>query len=540
MKIRKWWVFIVAFIILATIVVFLYKYKEGRFFTENIITHVSKELGASLEDFFVPVTRDINEARSILGSDEYISNNFKDREFRKEFSGFLEQHDKFSSIIYKGVNNDEFILYRDRNSYISSFRSEVFANDSLFTWVRFTQHDKILSQWNEVLNFNSKNEDWFKGSRELIKDNRIYWEGQYNSIFLNESVFAGAVAWLSEGRNKHNAIALEIPIRHLVSSLKNFSRYKQRKIFIISDDGEFIHIPASLQDSLIIYDESKTQELMVNDVILNYIRESLALFASENENIITFQHEGKKWWTQTSRRAIENGSLTYGIAIPENELLLGEFRRSITVFIILVFVLIIGFVFYLKVRKKRNVLVGSFDGNVRFSDQESDDAWVDMIKGGENNQLEFKSSLRWDLRENKVNSKLEEVIFKTVAAFSNVDGGTLLIGVDDEGNILGLENDFKSLRKYGADYFEIHLRNLLNKQFGITYSTSNLTISFPKPDEKEICAIKISPGIEPVYLTVMDKNGNKFEKFYVRSGNSSQEIQSLKEINSFISRKFLT
>ena len=74
----------------------------------------------------------------------------------------------------------------------------------------------------------------------------------------------------------------------------------------------------------------------------------------------------------------------------------------------------------------------------------------------------------------------------------------------------------------------------------ITYSTSNLTISFPKPYEKEICAIKISPGIEPVYLTVMDKNGNKFEKFYVRSGNSSQEIQSLKEINSFISRKFLT
>ena len=540
MKIRKWWIFTVTFIILFSIVVFLYKYKEGRFFTENIITHVSKELGSTLEDFFVPVIRDIKEAMSILGSEKIISSNFSEIELRKEFSFFLEQHDKFSSIIYKGDNNDEFILYRDRNSYISSYRSEVFRSDSLFRWIRFTQPDKILSQWNEVLNFNSKNEDWFEGSRELIHDNRIYWEGQYNSVFLNESVFAGAVAWLSDGKNKHNAIALEIPIRHLVSSFKSFSKYRHRKIFIISDDGEFTNIPASLQDSLIIYNESKTQELRVNDVILNYIRESLDHFDAEDENTITFQHEGKKWWTQISKRTIENGSFTYGIAIPENELLLGEFRRSITVFIILVSVLFIGFVFYLRIRKKRNVLVESSDGNVRFADHKSDDAWVDMIKGGENNQLEFKSSLRWDLRENKVNSKLEEVIFKTIAAFSNAEGGTLLIGVDDEEIILGLENDFKSLKKYGADYFEVHLRNILNKQFGVIYSTSNLSILFPKLDDKVICAIKISPGIEPAYITVLDKNGNKIEKFYIRSGNSSQEIRSLKEINSYISRRFVT
>lgn len=72
-----------------------------------------------------------------------------------------------------------------------------------------------------------------------------------------------------------------------------------------------------------------------------------------------------------------------------------------------------------------------------------------IVKLGDNNKIEFKSTLCWDLREEKVNSKLEEVV-KSIAAYSNGEGTTLFIGVDDEGNILGQEYDFKSLRKHGG------------------------------------------------------------------------------------------
>src|SRR5262249_15667689 len=90
----------------------------------------------------------------------------------------------------------------------------------------------------------------------------------------------------------------------------------------------------------------------------------------------------------------------------------------------------------------------------------------DLIAEGESEELEFKSTLRWDLKEGGVSKKLEDVIMKTVAAFANSQGGTLLIGVDDSGNVLGLESDYHSLGNADRDRFELHLRNLLNQQFG--------------------------------------------------------------------------
>ena len=101
----------------------------------------------------------------------------------------------------------------------------------------------------------------------------------------------------------------------------------------------------------------------------------------------------------------------------------------------------------------------------------------DMIDEGESDELEFKASFRTNYPEGNLNKKLEQVILKTVAAFSNGEGGVLLIGVNDEGEILGLEHDYSSL-KGTKDEFELHLRNLFNSTFGITFTSSNLKITF--------------------------------------------------------------
>ncbi len=70
-----------------------------------------------------------------------------------------------------------------------------------------------------------------------------------------------------------------------------------------------------------------------------------------------------------------------------------------------------------------------------------------LIKAGESATVEFKSSARWDMRQNKLNKELEQVIVKTVAGFLNTEGGTLLIGVDDGGIIVGLQHDYQTLGK---------------------------------------------------------------------------------------------
>ena len=162
---------------------------------------------------------------------------------------------------------------------------------------------------------------------------------------------------------------------------------------------------------------------------------------------------------------------------------------------------------------------------------------AEMIDKGESDELEFKSTLRWDVKEGKVNKKLEEIILKSVAAFANSQGGTLLIGVDDEGGVLGLEHDYLSLGDADRDKFELHLRNLLNQQFGTGVVTSKIGIMFHEVEEKEVCQIDVASVKEPFILKLKDKNGQLIQKFYVRSGNSSQEIP-LSELHAYMKERF--
>src|SRR5208283_3043698 len=77
----------------------------------------------------------------------------------------------------------------------------------------------------------------------------------------------------------------------------------------------------------------------------------------------------------------------------------------------------------------------------------------ELIAQGESDSLEFKSSFRWDLRENKVNRALEGVVLKTIAGYMNGNGGTLLIGVADDGRVVGLGHDYPTLKKPDRDGF---------------------------------------------------------------------------------------
>ncbi len=148
--------------------------------------------------------------------------------------------------------------------------------------------------------------------------------------------------------------------------------------------------------------------------------------------------------------------------------------------------------------------------------QENEDTELkELILIGENEKLEFKSTLRYDMRQNILNKKLEYVIAKTVASFLNSEGGTLLIGVDDDGNTLGLQNDFDTLGNGNSDKFELHLRAIIKKYLGSDFE-KHLKVSFPILDDKAICKIKVLRSGKPVIISSEGK-----ENFYVRSGNSS-------------------
>ena len=148
------------------------------------------------------------------------------------------------------------------------------------------------------------------------------------------------------------------------------------------------------------------------------------------------------------------------------------------------------------------------------------EAFQELILAGESNTVEFKSTLRYDLREKAINKKLEYVIAKTLAAFLNSEGGNLFIGIDDNQNALGLGNDIETLSNKSIDGFELQLIEVIKEYIGSEFN-SYIKIAFPAYSDTKICQVKVSKSSKPVFTK---NEGN--EDFFVRTGCSSEGVRN--------------
>jgi len=148
-----------------------------------------------------------------------------------------------------------------------------------------------------------------------------------------------------------------------------------------------------------------------------------------------------------------------------------------------------------------------------------------LIAQGESANLEFKSSFRWDLRENKLNRALEGVVLKTIAGYMNGNGGTLLIGVADDGSIVGLKHDYETLKKPDRDGFEQAIMTSIATKLGAD-ACHNVQIIFHSLDGKEVCRVMVASTRRPVYL----KEGDA-PRLYVRTGVSTRELNVQEAVN---------
>ena len=150
-----------------------------------------------------------------------------------------------------------------------------------------------------------------------------------------------------------------------------------------------------------------------------------------------------------------------------------------------------------------------------------------LLSQGEGPLLEFKSSFRWDLRQNQANKALEVVIIKTIAGFMNGNGGTLLIGVSDDGVITGLKPDYTLLKKSDADGFEQALITVVSTNLGADLC-QNLHIVFHAIDGEDICRIIIKPAPRPVYL-----NREGGPRLFLRTGGGTRDM-NIQEATEYI------
>jgi hypothetical protein len=163
--------------------------------------------------------------------------------------------------------------------------------------------------------------------------------------------------------------------------------------------------------------------------------------------------------------------------------------------------------------------------------EQEDSRLLEIIRTGETSRVEFKCSLRFDLTQKKVNKDLTQVVAKTIAGFANSQGGTLLIGVSDDGQVVGIEHDIETLPKRSLDGFELALRTAVGKFLGVDVS-AEVSVQFAVVAGKQLAEVVCQRHAEPVFL----KDGDQYT-FYVRDGNSTRPLNVVEQ-HKYIRRHY--
>jgi hypothetical protein len=178
------------------------------------------------------------------------------------------------------------------------------------------------------------------------------------------------------------------------------------------------------------------------------------------------------------------------------------------------------------------------------TDSPDDEIQVDPRKhskyGYEDHQKEFKSSLVFPAGGIQPDiDKQVLIISKTIAGFQNAEGGTLYLGVDDSGNVCGINEDYKYLNsstidtntyQTNTDGYENKIRSSIRHLLG-SLANANLRIEFDTSDNRSICIVHIAASDRPVFM--------QGSKLFQRAGNMTQLLKD-DEITYFVERKLLT
>jgi dnd system-associated protein 4 len=155
-----------------------------------------------------------------------------------------------------------------------------------------------------------------------------------------------------------------------------------------------------------------------------------------------------------------------------------------------------------------------------------------LIAMGESARVEFKETARWNDAKGGRDKVLEEAVLKTIAGFMNALGGTLLIGVTDAGEPVGIDRDLKTVqgRASGTDAFENWLTTLTETHLG-TAAATDFSVRFERVGGAELCRVDIQQNVDgPVYCDVGGE-----ATLYVRTNNSTRKLDS-KQATTYIQK----
>ncbi len=406
-------------------------------------------------------------------------------------------------------NNDQFVIIEHRNGMES---------------VSYWKDRKILGgQEKTEKSYSAGREVWFRGAINGASVPGYFLSEPHT---LEDTNLTGVTA--SRKWSPYNSpesvlvVAISFTMNDLMTFMAQFETTLNDQTLLLEKDGTLL---SNLKYNDLPTNKQSAAHPAIAKELMEKVTQILAGSNSQGNQAVSLKYQKKTWWLGLSPLIENSDDIWVAVLIPEDDIfknLQAQWKRFALLVgaillcgIIMTIFLVRRYSHQLKDLPQQHVNMLSYEHEIR-----------NLIRAGESTSLEFKSTMRTNLRTGKPGKEIELAWLKAVAGFMNSDGGILLIGVADDGEILGLDVDNFA----NEDKCRLHFKNLLNTHIGAEF-TRFISLKVVAIEQMSILIIECERVRRPVFLSV-----GKNEDFFIRSGPSSTKL-SMSQMVKYLSER---
>ena len=363
--------------------------------------------------------------------------------------------------------------------------------------------------------YDPRSRPWFSPALSM---KGVFWTLPYTYYERKEVGITASIARETSGGRRQTVVAFDILLDDLFREIQLMAPSQNSRVFIFRNDAQ-LYVPGEGGDSPDFRSMAQVKDLLIRKMVASW--EGKGLLSSKAFSIA---HDNAAWWCGFRPMEGANRNVWVGVMVPESDILGNVHQRQTSLWAVgAAFLLLVGGLALLMVRRYGKSINRPSD---HFDSHRPQRSIRRLIDRGEGRTIEFKSTMRMNLHTQKPGKEIELAWLKAVVAFMNTDGGTLLLGVSDDGDLVGLEPDGFA----NDDKCRLHFKNLINRHIGAELSRY-LRFRLIRIKDKQVGVVSCSRCKEPVYL-----KGGKSEAFYIRNGPSSDALPVSKVVAYIQSR----
>jgi hypothetical protein len=424
----------------------------------------------------------------------------------------LEQYSQVTSMLLANDLGMEYMLLKENGTWLTR-ATGIAQVAGQVRWQRWITTDSLVSEWWEESQYDPRVRPWFTAALEDLNADPqgVCITPPYRFFTTGTLGITLSKQWRPRGEQVPvYVVGWDVPLVNILALTDSLLVARAGLTWLINQEGRVFDSsespPADAPGDSVHMQGTRAPEGIEVKALASWEETGRA-----HGEPALFTHAGRRWFSEVRAVNADSTAPWLAMAVPEASFLPEvRDRQHILVLGMLALLLVGALLTYFLTHLLRRPTAAA----VTALDLSSEEVLGSLIEQGEGDRLEFKSTLRWNLNTDKTGKEVEISWLKTVAAYLNSAGGVILIGVNDEGELLGLDAD----RFPNEDKFLLHFNNLIKQHIGLEFSRY-IRGGICSIGGKRLFVIECDPADDPVYL----KTG-KEERFYIRVGPSTRQL----------------